>query len=47
MIALMRSSWAEADALEEIAKAGYEIEFRLIPDEGIGSWNKFKEQFGY
>ena len=38
---------AEADALEEIAKAGYEIEFRLIPDEGIGSWNKFKEQFGY
>ena len=38
---------SEADALEEIAKAGYEIEFRLIPDEGIGSWNKFKEQFGY
>lgn len=37
----------EADALEAIARAGYEVEFRLIPDEGIGSWNKFKEQFGY
>ena len=37
----------EADALEAIARAGYEVEFRLIPDEGIGSWDKFKGQFGY
>ena len=37
----------EADALEAIAEAGYEVEFRLIPDEGIGNWYKFKGQFGY
>ena len=37
----------EADALEAIAEAGYEVEFRLIPDEGIGNWDKFKGQFGY
>lgn len=38
---------AEADALQAIANAGYEVEFRLIPDESIGSWDKFKGQFGY
>ena len=38
---------AEADALEAISKAGYDVEFRLIPDESIGNWSKFKNQFGY
>lgn len=38
---------AEADALEAITKAGYDVEFRLIPDESIGNWDKFKGQFGY
>lgn len=37
----------EADALEAISNAGYEVEFRLLPDVSIGSWNKFKSQFGY
>jgi len=37
----------EADALEAIAQAGYEVEFRLLPDVSIGNWNKFKKQFGY
>lgn len=37
----------EADALEAMAKAGYDVEFRLIPDDGIGNWSKFKNQFGY
>ena len=37
----------EADALEALEKNGYDVEFRLIPDEGIGSWSKFKGQFGY
>ncbi|WP_075876783.1 PTS system mannose/fructose/N-acetylgalactosamine-transporter subunit IIB [Merdibacter massiliensis] len=37
----------EADALQAIAQAGYEVEFRLIPDESIGDWDKFKGQFGY
>lgn len=38
---------AEADALEAIANKGYHVEFRLIPDESIGDWDKFKSQFGY
>ena len=37
----------EADALEAIAQAGYDVEFRLIADESIGNWDKFKGQFGY
>ena len=37
----------EADALERISKAGYTVDFRLIPDKGIGSWDKFRGQFGY
>lgn len=37
----------EADALESISTKGYEVEFRLIPDESIGNWDKFKNQFGY
>ena len=37
----------EADALEAISNAGYEVEFRLLPDVSIGSWDKFKSQFGY
>ena len=37
----------EADALQALAQAGYQVEFRLIPDESIGNWDKFKGQFGY
>ena len=37
----------EAEAIEEMYQAGYEVEFRLIPDEGIGNWEKFRSQFGY
>ncbi len=37
----------EADALQAMAKAGYDVEFRLIPDDSIGNWDKFKGQFGY
>lgn len=38
---------AEAAALQAITDAGYHVEFRLIPDDSIGDWNKFKDQFGY
>lgn len=38
---------AEADALESISNKGYDVEFRLIPNESIGNWDKFKNQFGY
>ena len=37
----------EADALEAISQAGYDVEFRLLPDVSIGNWTKFKRQFGY
>jgi len=38
---------AEADALQAISEAGYDVEFSLLPDVSIGSWNRFKGQFGY
>lgn len=37
----------EADAFEKLSQAGYEIEFSLLPDVSIGSWNKYKGKFGY
>lgn len=37
----------EAEALEDIYKAGYEVEFTLIPDKSIGSWTKFRSKFGF
>ena len=37
----------EAEALEAIYQAGYEIEFALIKEASIGSWNKFRGQFGF
>lgn len=37
----------EADALERISKAGYDIEFSLIPEANIGDWKKFRSRFGY
>lgn len=37
----------EADAFEKLSKAGYEIEFSLLPDVSIGSWDNFKSKFGY
>lgn len=37
----------EADAIEAITKKGYEVEFALIRESSIGTWDKFKGQFGY
>jgi len=37
----------EADALERIMNAGYDIEFALIKEEAIGNWKKFRSKFGY
>ena len=37
----------EANALEEIYQAGYEIEFALIKESSIGTWEKFRGQFGF
>lgn len=37
----------EAEALEAIYKAGYEVEFALIKEASIGTWEKFRGQFGF
>lgn len=37
----------EAEAIEAISQAGYEVEFTLIPDKSIGHWDKFRSQFGF
>ena len=37
----------EADALESIAKNGYQVKFALLPDVSIGTWDDFKSKFGY
>ena len=37
----------EAEALEAIMKAGYEVEFALLKEEAIGNWKKFRGQFGF
>lgn len=37
----------EAQALEDISKAGYQVEFSLLPDVSIGNWDKFKGKFGF
>lgn len=37
----------EAEALERIMQAGYEVEFALIKEEAIGNWRKFRGQFGF
>ena len=38
---------AEAEALEAIYQAGYEIEFALVKETSIGTWDKFRGQFGF
>ena len=37
----------EAQALEDIMNAGYEVEFALLKEEAIGNWKKFRGQFGF
>lgn len=37
----------EAQALENIMKAGYNVEFALLKEEAIGNWKKFRGQFGF
>ena len=37
----------EAQALEDIANAGYTVEFALLKEKSIGEWPKFRGQFGF
>ena len=37
----------EAEAIEAITKAGYEVEFALVKEASIGTWDKFRGQFGF
>ncbi len=37
----------EADAFEALSKAGYTVKFSLVPDVSIGTWDDFKNKFGY
>ncbi|SEM50620.1 PTS system, mannose-specific IIB component [Ligilactobacillus sp. WC1T17] len=37
----------EAAAFEAMDKAGYTVDFALLPDQRIGEWSKFKAKFGY
>lgn len=37
----------EGDAFEAIEKAGYKVDFALLPDQRIGEWSRFKSKFGY
>lgn len=37
----------EAQALEDITNAGYTVEFALVKEESIGTWPKFRGQFGF
>lgn len=37
----------EAQALEDITNAGYNVEFALLKEEAIGPWSKFRGQFGF
>lgn len=37
----------EAQALEDITKAGFTVEFALVKEESIGTWPKFRGQFGF
>ncbi len=35
----------EAQAFEDMTKAGYDVQFQLLPDVSIGPWSKFRGQF--
>ena len=35
----------EAQALEDITKAGYTVEFALLKDKSIGEWPQFRDRF--
>ncbi|EEP56318.1 PTS system mannose/fructose/N-acetylgalactosamine-transporter subunit IIB [Clostridium butyricum] len=37
----------EAESLEKLMQAGYNIEFALLKEEAIGNWKKFRSQFGF
>ena len=41
------STQEEAEALERLMQAGYNIEFALIKEAAIGNWRKFRKQFGF
>lgn len=35
----------EAQALDDIMNAGYDVEFALVKEEAIGNWKKFRGKF--
>lgn len=37
----------EAEALEKMQNAGYDVYFALVKETAIGSWPKFRSKFGY
>ena len=37
----------EAEAFERMYQAGFEIEFALVKEASIGTWEKFRGKFGY
>ena len=37
----------EAEAIEEMTNAGYTVEFALLQETSIGTWDKFRSKFGY
>ena len=37
----------EAEAIEKMTQAGYEVKFSLLPDISIGSWKDFRSKFGF
>ncbi len=37
----------EAEAIEKMTQAGYEVKFSLLPDVSIGSWKDFRSKFGF
>ena len=37
----------EGEAFEAISKAGYTVKFQLLPDVEIGTWDKYKNKFGF
>lgn len=37
----------EAEAIEKMYKAGYDVYFALLQETAIGSWPKFRSKFGF
>lgn len=37
----------EAEAIEALNQKGYTVEFALIKEESVGTWEKYRSKFGY